>query len=39
VRFVSFEMDPARVDEKIAFFKGEVLPAIKGRPGSGPCAT
>jgi hypothetical protein len=33
VRFVSFQMNPARVDENVTFFKGEVLPAIKGSPG------
>jgi hypothetical protein len=33
VRFVSFEMDPARADENIAFFKGEDLAAITGSPG------
>ena len=33
VRFVSFQTDPARVDENLAFCKGEVLPAIKGSPG------
>jgi hypothetical protein len=33
VRFVSFDVDPTRVDENIAFFKGEVLPAITGSPG------
>jgi hypothetical protein len=32
VRFVSFQMDPARVDENVTFFNGEVLPAIKGSP-------
>jgi hypothetical protein len=33
VRFVSFQLDPARVDEIVTFFKAEVLPAIKGSPG------
>lgn len=33
VRFVSFQTDPARVDENVAFFKGEDLPAITGSPG------
>lgn len=33
VRFVSFETDPARVDENVAYFRAEVLPAIKGAPG------
>jgi hypothetical protein len=32
VRLVSFQMDPARVDENVTFFNGEVLPAIKGSP-------
>jgi hypothetical protein len=38
VRFASFQTDAARVDENVAFFKAEVLPAITGSPGSGPCA-
>jgi hypothetical protein len=33
VRFVSFQTDAARVDENVAFFKAEVLPAITGSPG------
>jgi hypothetical protein len=33
VRFVSFETDPARVDENVAYFRAEVLPAIKESPG------
>jgi hypothetical protein len=33
VRFVSFQTDPARVDENVAFFKGKDLPAITGSPG------
>jgi hypothetical protein len=32
VWFVSFQMDPARVDENVTFFNGEVLPAIKRSP-------
>ena len=33
VRFVSFETDPARVDEGVACFRTEALPAIKASPG------
>jgi hypothetical protein len=33
VRFVSFQIDPAQVDENIAFFKGEDLPTIKESDG------
>jgi hypothetical protein len=33
VRFVSFQMDPARVDANLAYFNAEVLPAIAGSPG------
>jgi len=33
VRFVSFETDPARLDENVTFFRAEALPAIKGSPG------
>lgn len=33
VRFVSFQTDPARVDEHVSFFKSEDLPAITGTPG------
>lgn len=33
VRFVSFETDPARADESVAFFRADVLPAIKASPG------
>jgi hypothetical protein len=38
VRFVSFQMDPARVDENVTFFNGEVLPTSKGSPAFRPCA-
>jgi hypothetical protein len=33
VQFVSFQTDPARVDENVAFFKGKDLPAITGSRG------
>jgi hypothetical protein len=33
VRFVSFQTDPAGVDENLAFFNSEDLPAITGSPG------
>lgn len=38
VRFVSFQTDPAGVDENLAFFKGEDRPAITGSPGFRVCA-
>jgi heme-degrading monooxygenase HmoA len=33
LRLVRVKMDPAKVDEHIAFFRSDVLPELKGAPG------
>jgi hypothetical protein len=38
VRFVSFQTNPAGVDENLAFFKVRICQRSRDRPDSGPCA-